>query len=394
MLSYSFYESDGRVRRYAETLARRGDSVDVISLRREGQGNYDELNGVEVYRVQERVRDEKGKFAYLSRILKFFMKSALFLSRNHLRHPYDLIHVHSIPDFEVFAAVVAKVAGARIILDIHDPMPDFFSTKFGYKNNSIYLKALKAVERYSSHYADHVITVTDFWREVIKTRAQIPDDKISAIINYPDTAMFNLKNVKERTTSPGNFTILYPGTLNKHCGLHIVIKAIASLLKTIPSIRLRIYGNGNEESTLRSLVTKLNLEESVVFHDSVPIERVPNLMANADIGIALLAGDNAYSKQALNVKLFEFLAMGLPAVATRADSIEKYLGNEIAMLSNPNDAEDVARCIRELYQNPDKRDELRKAGLMFARKNNWQSQADVYLSIIDKILSKNKVSSL
>jgi glycosyltransferase involved in cell wall biosynthesis len=391
MLTYSFYESDNRVRRYAETLVKKGHSVDIISLRGEKQEDYAVLKGVKIYRVQKRTRDEKGKFTYLARMLEFFLKSAMFLIRNHFRNRYDLIHVHSVPDFEVFAALIPKLTGSKIILDIHDPVPDFFLAKFKYNKNSFYFKALKLVERYSCHYADHVITVSDYWRVRIKNRSELPDQKITAIVNYPDTEIFNIGNHKARPQSTGGFTILYPGTLNKHCGLHIVLEAIALLKSTIPDIRLHIYGKGNEENALRLMVTKLGLKNCVVFHDTVSIDEVPKLMVNADIGIALLTGDNTYSKQALNVKLFEFLAMGLPAIATKVASIERYLGDGVVMLSKPNDPEDVARCINELYSNVDKREELRKAGLIFSEKRNWHSESVRYEKIIEEILgSLNK----
>jgi glycosyltransferase involved in cell wall biosynthesis len=390
MLTYSFYESDGRVRRYAETLTRRGDKVDVISLRREGQRDFTELNGVRVYRVQERARDEKGKWNYFFRIMKFFFRSAVFLTCKHIECPYHLIHVHSVPDFEVFAAFVPKLLGSRIILDIHDPVPDFFSSKFRYGKNSIFFKSLKLIEQLSAHFADHVITVTDYWRDVIKKRTNISNQKISSIVNYCDTEIFEPKVHKYRTASNGYFTILYPGTLNKHCGLDIVIKAIAILQHPIPNIRLDIYGTGNELDSLRSLAMRLGLERSVIFHSTVPVDEIPSLMASADIGIALLAGDNAYARQALNVKLFEFLAMGLPAIATKVESIEKYLGDKVVMLSNPNDVEDVARCIKELYQNADRRKELKEAGLAFTQKNNWRSQESIYLNIIQGLFPKLK----
>jgi hypothetical protein len=61
MVAYSFYDSDNRVRRYAETLARRGDHVDAISLRKEGQKSFGNINGVNVFRIQERERNEKGR---------------------------------------------------------------------------------------------------------------------------------------------------------------------------------------------------------------------------------------------------------------------------------------------------------------------------------------------
>jgi glycosyltransferase involved in cell wall biosynthesis len=154
----------------------------------------------------------------------------------------------------------------------------------------------------------------------------------------------------------------------------------------IPEIRLQVYGKGSELANLRSLVSRLNLEHAVFFHGPVPIQEVPELMRNADIGIALLSGNHNYSRQALNVKLFEFLAMGLPAIATKTESILHYLGTGVVMLSNPNDPQDIARCIRELYRHPEKREALREAGMEYIRKNNWQSQIHVYGSIMNRIL--------
>lgn len=59
MVAYTFYEVDNRVRRYAEALARRGDRVDVIALRQEGQLEREVIDGVRIFRIQRRVLDEK-----------------------------------------------------------------------------------------------------------------------------------------------------------------------------------------------------------------------------------------------------------------------------------------------------------------------------------------------
>ena len=106
MVAYTFYEGDGRVRRYAETLAKRGDYVDVIALRRKGQANYEMINGVNIYRIQERILNEKGKLSYLYRLVTFLIISSIFLSKRNLKNKYDIIHVHPVPDFEVFAALL------------------------------------------------------------------------------------------------------------------------------------------------------------------------------------------------------------------------------------------------------------------------------------------------
>src|SRR6201997_5375461 len=94
MLAYTFYDADNRVRRYAEALARRGDRVDAIALAREGQPAFEIIQGVRVFRIQKRKIDERGPFSYLFKLLLFFVRSAWFLAIEHLREPYQLIHVH------------------------------------------------------------------------------------------------------------------------------------------------------------------------------------------------------------------------------------------------------------------------------------------------------------
>ena len=112
MLAYSDYEADGRVRRYAETLARRGDSVDVITLSK-GSAPLGEtsISGVTVHRIQDREPNERSKWTYASRLLRFLVASSVFLRRRYGDVRYDLIHVHNIPDFLVFAAWYPKWTG-------------------------------------------------------------------------------------------------------------------------------------------------------------------------------------------------------------------------------------------------------------------------------------------
>src|SRR5205814_1689564 len=127
---YTFYESDNRVRRYAETLIKAGNEVDAIVLRRQGQKAYEIIEGVQVHRIQERVKNEKTPLTYLKRLVTFFLLSTWALTRRHLKARYDIIHVHSVPDFEVFSTLISRLMGAKIILDIHDIVPELYASKF------------------------------------------------------------------------------------------------------------------------------------------------------------------------------------------------------------------------------------------------------------------------
>ena len=120
MMAYTFYENDTRVMRYAEALVKRGDTVDAIVLRADGKPRFEVMNGVNVYRIQKRVVNEKGKFAYLSRLMRFFVKSAFFIAGRQLRKKYDVVHVHSVPDFEVFAAGLRNTQENHALRALHN----------------------------------------------------------------------------------------------------------------------------------------------------------------------------------------------------------------------------------------------------------------------------------
>lgn len=105
---------------FTHALTARGDVVDVIALREAGRPQVFESEGVKVIGVQSREVNEQSRFAYLLRLILFFLRTMAVLSWRHLRVRYDVIHVHSVPDFLVFTALLPKLMGAKIVLDIHD----------------------------------------------------------------------------------------------------------------------------------------------------------------------------------------------------------------------------------------------------------------------------------
>src|SRR4051812_30551078 len=98
-IAYTFYESDNRVMRYVQTLAARGDHVDVVALRRPPQPWRERLNGATFYRIQSRSATEKAASSYLLKILWFLIKSMVLVTALQLRRRYDVVHVHNVPDF-------------------------------------------------------------------------------------------------------------------------------------------------------------------------------------------------------------------------------------------------------------------------------------------------------
>src|SRR6202048_536903 len=255
MLAYSFYETDARIKQYATALVERGDTVDVIALRQPGQPTHSVLSGVNVFRIQTRTINERGPLTYLFRIIRFLLSSAVFIARRHLSEKYQLIHVHSVPDFLVFAASFPKLLGTPVILDIHDLLPEFYASKFHVARGSFLFRCLVLVERLSIAFANHAIVANHLWCERVAKRCGMPQ-KCSPIRNYPPRGLFN---PKIRTRSNGKFLITYPGSLNWHQGVDVAITAFAKTADQMPNAEFHIYGEGPVKDSLIRLANSLGV---------------------------------------------------------------------------------------------------------------------------------------
>lgn len=386
MLAYTFYENDGRVMRYADALANQGADVEVIALRRDHQPAEEVVNGIRLCRIQRREKNENGKYSYLSRILKFFFLSMREVTRRHLKNPYDIIHVHSVPDFEVFAAFVPKLKRAKIILDIHDIVPEFYSAKFNVSQNSLVFKALKAVEKFSAGFADHVIIANDLWLEKITSRS-VGRDKCSSLINYPDLSVFNA-GLRTRSND-GRFVMVYPGTLNWHQGLDIAVKAFDLAKENIPGSEFHIYGEGSSKPEIRRLVEDLRLSNQVLIKAPLPLREIASIMANADLGIVPKRNDS-FGGEAFSTKILEFMALGVPVVVADTRIDKRYFNESIVRFFKAGDEKDLARAMVESGDDRALNSQLTSRALEYARRNSWGSMKGEYLAIVERLVNDSR----
>ena len=381
MLAYAFYESDARIMQYATALADRGDSVDVIALRRSGSLPFEVLGGVNVYRIQNRERNEQSRFDYLLRIFRFLLVSAVFLTRRHLSKPYKVLHIHSVPDFLVFAAIVPKLLGARVILDIHDILPEFYASKFRASTDSLLFKLLLIVEKLSIAFSDHVIIANHLWQDRLVSRSVRPG-KCTTFINYPDPRVFS---PRPKVGPTGKFRIIYPGTLNAHQGLDVAIRAFAQVSSEMPTAEFHIYGEGPSKPSLIRLTEDLGLSGRVIFHDFVATQKVAEFMAGADLGVVPKRASSAFGNEAASTKIMEFMSLGIPVIVSRTQ-IDTYYHDEsrVRFFESENES-DLANSILLLYRDPQLRKKLASNASQYLEMNNWQEKKRDYFQLVDRL---------
>ena len=378
MLAYTFYETDGRVIRYAEALARHGARVDAITLYRPGQARSETINGVEVVRIQERQKNERSKYQHIFKMLCFFLRSLAVVTRRHFTSRYDVIHVHSLPDFEVFAACIAKLFGARLILDIHDLSPEFYANKFDKASDSLVFRSLAFVERRSIAFADHVIAANDLWFDKLDARSKARG-KLTTFLNYPDQAVF--RHDLRGSARPGPFVFIYPGSLNRHQGLDIAVKAFQIAAAGMPGAEFHIYGEGGAIDEIRALIEASGLHDRILLRAPLPLRKIAHVMAESSVGV-VPKRDDSFGGEAFSTKILEFMALGVPLIvsATRID--RHYFDDTLVRFFEPGSAEDLAGVMLQAYSQPQRNEELAANALKHVEDFTWTAKQHDYLAIV------------
>jgi glycosyltransferase involved in cell wall biosynthesis len=383
MLAYTFYESDNRVMRYAEALAKRGHRVDAVTLAAEGRPAYENLNGVHVYRIQKRIIDEEAPFSYASKLLKFLFHSTWFLAKHSVKVPYDLVHVHNIPDFLVFAAVVPKLRSAKVILDIHDLMPELYASKFESNTHTWRIRLLKHLEKISIAFSDFVIVANDIWLERLCERST-RRNKIVTILNYPDTEIFRKR---PRCPSETKWIAVYAGSISRHQGLDTAVMAFALLRKRISQVEFHIYGDGHDKTRIKQLVQDLGLEGQVQFKGVLTLREVGDVLSQADIGVVPKRNDS-FGNEAFSTKILELMAVGIPVIASDTKIDKLYFSNEMVCFFTSGVPESLADSIVKVYTDTEYRRELVMNSFAYIAKNNWDFKQIEYLKLVKRLIEK------
>ena len=386
MIAYSHYSYDNRVRRYAETLARRGDIVDVISLSWLSTEQAEiELNGVTIYNAFRRVKNETSPWDFALRHLRFMTKASSLLRKLHKEKNYDVIHIHNIPDFLVFAAWYPKCTGAKLILDIHDVVPELFENKFRTGIKKLYVTVLRVLEKVSIRFVDHVIVSNHLWYDKLIARSA-DENHCSVLVNHVDPEIFARR---PRTRNDGKYIVLFPGSFQWHQGVDIGIRAFSQFRKKVPNAEFHLYGGGNEKlaSELKALVQELGLQDSVKFFSAVPLDEIVKVIVNADLGVVPKRADS-FGNEAYSTKIMEFMSQGVPVVVSRTKIDSYYFKGDDVRFFPSGDADAMAEAMCEVAENQHLRDSLIANGLEYVQKNSWTLKREEYLRLIDDLATE------
>lgn len=391
MLVFSTYPSDVRVRREAETLQQNGMQVDVICYRKKDQLDREVINGVNVCRLNiNRTRSKKSRYIY--EYLSFITASFFKLNQLYRKSKYQIVHVHNMPEILVFSALLPRLFGSKIILDLHDPTPEVYMTKYKIPAEHFIIKLLIFLERASIKFAHLVITPNIAFRDKFVERG-CPTDKIKIVMNTPKDESFQLfasDSMAGSKSTPDTFTIMYHGTIVERHGLEIALNALVLLRDKIPNIIFNVYGDGEYTTQFLKTVMNLKLDKMVKYHGFVKNEEIAKAITSIDIGI-IPNLKSPFTDLNLPVRIFEYLCFKKPVIVPKTVGILDYFDENSINFFNAGDATSLAATIHNIYKEPDVQNKVIDNGFQIYQKYRWLYQGEKFVNHVRKLINPNSL---
>jgi len=381
MVAHETFPKDVRILKEARVLQAGGWEVDLIALRKPGEPFRETVEGVRVWRLPLGKKRGSPVRYVVEYLLSAFFATALAAVR-HLCRRYDLVYIHNIPNMLAIVGLVPKVLGARLVLDMHEPMPEFFCYKFRASSGGFFARAMRLEERFSVAWADLVVVVSSRMQHTIAGRSHA-EDRTIVLPNTLDPvhagdALPTL--VKEPV-------LIYHGSLTRLYGLGTLLDAFSEVKAKLPGARLSIYGEGPERPHLESQTQRLDLRAEVRFMGHVSHSAVLKALEKSRVAVVPIE-KSEYADMALSDKISECVAHGIPVVTTDLVTLRDFYGPSGLAYCPYGNSQELAKTILRLLRDPEALEVQRRNAIERLRKQGWGRSADSWFSRLRNLLER------
>lgn len=393
MVMFSHYPADPRPRRAVEALLREGMHIDLVCLAEGGASRKESLDGLEVVRVPLEQR-RGGKLGYIYQYSLFILISSLIVGWRAVTRGYDLVYVHNMPDILVLSALIPKALGAKVILDLHDPMPELMTTIFGLNEKSSMVRFMSRVEKWSIARADAVITVNIACKRIFSSRS-CSAQKIEVIMNSPDEEIFQFRaagSYAPRDKS-GNkpFVIMYHGSLVERNGLDLAVEALALIHETLTTAELRVYGPKSPFfERVMEMAKDKGVDQAIRYLGPKRLEELVQEIQGCDVGV-IPNQKNSFTAINTPTRILEYLSLGKPVIAPRTLGIEDYFAEGSLLFFEAGDPVDLAKSIQYAFFHPAEMREIATRGQEVYREHDWTRERQRLTGLVARLLGKTGV---
>jgi glycosyltransferase involved in cell wall biosynthesis len=392
MVTFYPYPVEPRTRRAVGALLQEGMSVDLICIAEGDLPARETLDGLNIFRFPLSHRRD-SKLAYVYNYLAFIFISGSILALRSLKRRYDLVYVHNMPDILVLSALVPKLLGAKVLLDIRDPMPELMTTIFNLDKESVGVRLMQRLEKWSMALAHTVVTVNAACERIFASRS-CPPSKIGVVMNSPDEQIFPFRSPRSYPAVRGvpskHFVIMYHGSLVERNGVDLAVEALARVRQAVPVAELRIYGFKTPflEKVMDAARDK-GLQESVHYLGPRSLEELVGEIEDCDVGI-ISNQRNAFTEINTPTRIFEYLTMGKPVIAPRTPGIQDYFPPGSLVFFESGNTQELADKLRDVAFDYDEAVVCAERGQRVYLNHAWSRERLILVNLVDRLLRGKK----
>ncbi len=369
------------VQEVVQTLRRRGAQVQLFSTNCDGTPPH----GLETLSVHTLPRPPKGERA--AREASSIALNREWMAAVEREGPFDFVYEryslwsHSGMEY-------ARRVGVPGLLEVNSPLIE---------EQAVY-RVL--IDRGSAEGVAHkvfgdasvIIAVSD---ELVRYLERFPGarGKVRVVANGVNPNRYPRNLTPSLPAEEGIFTIGFVGTLKPWHGLSVLIDAFALVLDHAPNARLLIVGDGTEKEKLLGDLSSRNLLEQAHFTGAMAHTDVPGLLASMDVAVAPYPNlaDFYFSP----LKVYEYMAAGLPVVVSNIGQLGKLINHDVNGLLVPaGDAGELAHALVRLRNEPLLRARLGEAArACILHEHTWEKVVDRIFALADLHLHRKAGSS-
>jgi glycosyltransferase involved in cell wall biosynthesis len=329
----------------SQAVAKNGYRVTVITVSPTDKEIFENIDGRYFYRIPV-----KGSRHKKSNTLSFIFKTIKLLNQQN----FTIVHIGHSPSFFFLLKLLSRCNSKFIFHVLSYPISDSR------------LKVIKAMLStfFQCLFMDKVIVQSDELKNKMLgirnlKRTEIIDVGFNKNYFYPIDEKKRLLYKRNLNFSHDQPLIIYCGVISSSRQLDILIKAFKMVLEVFPSANLLMIGDGDSLDDLKALTDSLSISKNVTFLGRVPHDQVVNYICIGDIGISYIPVNESYNYNP-PLKTFEYLACGLPTIASKTVSNRIIIKDKFNGILIDDSMDAVATGIIDLLKNKELQDLLKR----------------------------------
>lgn len=376
---------DTRVWQEATTLAANGYIVSVICPKGKGYTQEEEyLQGVHIFR-HDLPAEGNGAVGYAKEYFTALKEELRLAKKVYKEIGFDVIHGCNPPDDIYMVAKHFKKYGVKYVFDHHDICPELFEAKFG-KTSGLLYKSQLWLEKQTYKHCTFAFVTNESYKKIAIARGKMDPNKVIVLRSGPKLERMRIMPPVESIKRGYKYMVGYLGVIGQQEGIEYLLDAAKYIKEHDNNVFWGIVGGGPHLEALKKQAHDMGLDDCVEFTGRAPDQQMLEYLNTADVCVNSDKYNSMNDKSTMN-KILEYMALGKPIV--QFDLTEgRYSAQEASLYAKNNDAEDMARKIMELLENPEMRKKMGAYGRnRVVNELSWEHTSKALLEGYDKFFT-------